>query len=437
MGARTLEARLTARLVALAGGVLLAVGLASVAVTARVLDASDTEAARARAARVCEALAREQRDGDSPEEALREAIASEQAAGVLLSVRGPAGDLAGAAMLPVLAPGSCETVTGESRQPWRACAARAEDGSVVVAAVSLSGHRGVVGALLRGMGAVVLVALGGLWLAVRRALRGPLSELGALVRWTAGIADAEPPRPPPEVETLEIEQLESAFDALVRRLLDALARERASSAHIAHELRTPLAAMVAELGGLRPADEPSRAAIRRVLGDAARFADAIDAILVLSSPGRPGERGEAIVNVADVVRDLAPEAAAVEAPDEALVVADERLVRLALRNLVDNAGKYASGARLLRVSREGEAVRLSVIDDGPGLEGPARERMFERYWRGSADSEGRGLGLALVRAVAERHGGRAEARTGQGGRGLEVSMTLDGLAGWHTEAPGR
>jgi signal transduction histidine kinase len=437
MGARTLEARLTTRLVALAGGVLLAVGLASVVVTARVLDASDTEAARARATRVCEALAREQRDGDSPEEALREAIASEQAAGVLLAVRSEAGGVAGVATLPALAPGSCKTVTGESRQPWRACAARAEDGSVVVAAVSISGHRGVVGALLRGMGAVVLVALGGLWFAVRRALRGPLSELGALVRWTAAVADAEPPRPPPEVETLEIAQLESAFDALVRRLLDALARERASSAHIAHELRTPLAAMVAELGGLRPADEPSRAAIGRVLGDAARFADAIDAILVLSSPGRPGERGEAIVNVADVVRDLAPEAAAVEAPDEALVVADERLVRLALRNLVDNAGKYASGARLLRVSREGEAVRLSVIDDGPGLEGPARERMFERYWRGSADGEGRGLGLALVRAVAERHGGRAEARTGHGGRGLEVSMTLDGLAGWHAEAPGR
>ncbi len=94
----------------------------------------------------------------------------------------------------------------------------------------------------------------------------------------------------------------------------------------------------------------------------------------------------------------------------------------------------------MRVSREREVVRLSVLDEGSGLKEPglsdaARGRMFERYWRSSADGEGRGLGLALVRAVAERHGGRAEARVGSGGVGLEVSMTFDKLTVWHDRPP--
>jgi signal transduction histidine kinase len=436
MGARTLEARLTSRLVALAGAGLLSVGAASVLVTDRVLDASDTRAALSSAERVRDTLARELSEGDSLAEALREAGASEVASGVILSIQSGGNVLAGARSLPEIHPGGCETFRDARGQPWRACAARAEDPRVV-AAVGIAGHRAIVWTLLRGMVAVVLVVLAGMWLAVRRALRAPLADLGAVVRWTAEIADAEPARPPPPVQTIEIAQLESAFDALVRRLLEALARERASSAHIAHELRTPLAAMVVELENIRAADEDSRAAIGRVRGDVARFADAIDAILVLSAGARGAGSADTVVNVADLVRDLAPAGTNVEAPDEALVPADERLVRLAVRNLVENAGKYASGARVLRVSQEGKAVRLSVIDHGPGLDGPARGRMFDRYWRGSADGEGRGLGLALVRAVAERHGGRAEARPGPDGRGLEVSMTLDGLEGWHAEAPGR
>jgi two-component system sensor histidine kinase QseC len=428
MGARSLETRLTARLLALAGTVLVAAGVAAVVVTDRMLDASDTGMARAHAKSALDALGRELAEGDATEQAIHEVVEAEEAEGVRVEVRsnGPAMDR-GAAML---AEGACATTVDADGKPWRACA----DGNErlrVVAAIRIGEHRGAVKALSRGMLAVVAVALLALWVGVRRAIRAPVAELTALVEWTARIVESERAIEPPPTRTRETAQLEAAFDALVRRLLDALARERANSAHIAHELRTPLTAIVAELDGIRAEDETARGALARVRGDVARLADVIDAILVLSDGRRERVREEAVVNVADVARGLAPEGAIVEAPDEALVDGDERLVSLAVRNLVDNARKYGAGARMIRVSREGTCVRLAIVDEGPGLDDAARGRMFDRYWRGSADGDGRGLGLALVRAVAERHGGRAEARPRTEGSGLEVSMTLGGVVGWH------
>jgi|GEM_PF-2126600 len=434
MGARTLQARLTGRLVALAGVVLVAVGTAAVAVTDRVLDASDSAVARASAGATLDALGRELAEGDRPDQALGEVAAAERAQGVRVAVRGAMfAERSSDAPLPDLAPGRCTTTVDADGHHWRACGA-ADARAAVVAAIPIASHRAAVGELARGMIAVVAVALLALWLAVRRALRAPLAELEALVGWTTRILHAEQAVDPPPARTREIAQLETAFDTLVRRLLEALARERANSAHIAHELRTPLTAMIAELDALPALDERAHAAIARVRTDAARLAEVIEAILVLSE-GRPRARAEAVVNVADLAREVAPDGASVDAPDEALIEGDERLVALALRNLVDNARKYGAGVSRVRVSREGDGVSVAVVDEGPGLGEASRARMFDRYWRGSADGEGRGLGLALVQAVAERHGGCAQARPGPGGKGLDVSIRLAPLVGWHEQEP--
>jgi signal transduction histidine kinase len=429
MVARTLEARLIARLLALAVAGLVLTGTATAVVTDRALGASERTRTRAAAAAARKALAVELDEGDRPDQAAHEVLTSAEAEGFRLTIRDSRGGLysTGPMNLPLLEEGTCEGV-GDGEDPWLACAEG--DATVsVVAAISVSEHRTALVVVWRTLFGLVLVAAATLWWAIRRALRVPLRELTSLVAWTESARRSSTVDAPPPATTREIARLSAAFDALVRDLFEALARERATSAHIAHELRTPLTAIVAEVDALASREPSTRAAVSRIRSDAARLADVVDAVLVLSA--RPGAGPDEIVNVADVARELAPPGATIDAPDEALVKADERLVRLALRNLLDNASKYAGGARLVRVSRSSGGVRLGVIDEGAGLDERARERMFERYWRRTADGDGRGLGLALVSAVAERHGGRASAVPGPDGRGLDVSLTLTNLVDWH------
>ncbi|MDP9152520.1 MAG: hypothetical protein M3O36_21550, partial [Myxococcota bacterium] len=249
MGARTFEARLTARLFGLAGAVLVAVGAAAVLVTSRALDASDTQAACADAARERAAFDREIAEGDAPDDAVREILSDSETGMVHLLVSREGHVPLGADALAGLTAGQSMTVVDAQGKPWRACATGDTKRTVVIA-IPIAAHQTVVHALWRGMAGVIVAALLALWLAVRRALRAPLRELTALVEWTGRTVEANCAAEPPSAETREIAKLQSAFVALVRRLLDALARERANSAHIAHELRTPLTAMVTELDAL-------------------------------------------------------------------------------------------------------------------------------------------------------------------------------------------
>ena len=79
----------------------------------------------------------------------------------------------------------------------------------------------------------------------------------------------------------------------------------------------------------------------------------------------------------------------------------------------------------MRVTAEPGAARLMVVDNGPGIPAPERDRASERFFRASnASQPGSGLGLAIVRSIAERHGGRLEVGAGPQGQGLSVSLVL-------------
>jgi signal transduction histidine kinase len=432
MGARTLEEQLRLRLLAVVAPALVGVGAMSVAVTAYVFDASDRSAAVQRSWDALHALETERGEGDSFDIASSEVLAAAETDGVRVGLRPRGASIwreGGRHMPSVLLavhPGSCDTAWGPDGELWRACAS-GDTTYESLAAVPVASHRATLWSVAKAMaGVVALGVLGVLW-AVRHAVRGPMQSLARLVQWSEQVGDDGAPTAPP-ADTADVQQLVASFERLVQRLFETLARERANSAHIAHELRTPLTSILAELDALPPTD-----AIARVRADVVRLARVVEAILVLSAP--QGRRGaKRVVNLADLARELAPALTVVDAPDEALVEGDSALVTLALQNLLENARRYSGHeARVLRVSRTGGSARVSVIDDGPGVSPEVRARMFERHWRAASDGPGSGLGLALVRAVAEHHHGTAEALANPGGKGLEVAMILGGVVGWHDE----
>jgi len=260
-----------------------------------------------------------------------------------------------------------------------------------------------------------------------------LTRLEAAVTGTAAEAGASIDVP---AETREIATLQDAFNGLLARLGEALSRERRFTQEAAHELRTPLATLRARLEPLATS-EPVAA---QALHDVEALDRLVDALLLLARsesaplPATP-------VNLCDLARDAAqrrsladpggarpPE---VDAPDEVLVRGSEDLLARALGNLVDNARKFGGpGARIvIRVREEGPRAIVSVADDGPGIPAGSKDHVFERFFRGAetrGTTEGAGLGLAVVRAIARRHQGSIDARSSELG-GAELRLDLPAL----------
>lgn len=449
MGAGSIESKLRARILIVVAPAVALVAIASVAATAWSLHRADDETAQGRVVASLQALRAEDAERDAPTVAENEVMEEAKAEHVRLAVKRRGADSFRPAdgqglLLSSLADGACATIV-EGASTWRACAA-SDDRRSVIAAIDVSGRAPLLRRLSLLVAFFALAVLFATWLSIARAVRGTTSSLRALVDWSSRLVDGSLARSgqpgdarqaPPSSDTTEIDRLSAAFDAVVQRLLDALQRESATAAHVAHELRTPLTAIAGELESMRAGDAPTTEAIARARRDVDHLARMIDAILYLSRPATDDDKRTGVVNVADVVRELGSKETKVRAPDEALVESDAALVALAVRNLLDNARKHAGKPAIdVAVEREGERVRITVLDDGPGADEATRARMFDRYFRGSSTSAGSGLGLALVRAVARRHGGEASADEGPNGKGLAVSITLGPLVGWYEkEAP--
>jgi signal transduction histidine kinase len=194
-------------------------------------------------------------------------------------------------------------------------------------------------------------------------------------------------------------------------------RERRFVADASHELRTPLtalrgnAAYVARHG-------VDREALADLETDAARLARLLDDLLALAREDA-GAPPAGVVDLAEVVRTAAAghDGVVVDVDGPAAVRGDADALRRAVANLVANARRYgpAGGRVAIEVRAADGRVRLWVTDEGPGLDAEEASRAFERFWRGreSPEVEGAGLGLAIVRATAERHGGTAEVVDGR------------------------
>jgi signal transduction histidine kinase len=213
------------------------------------------------------------------------------------------------------------------------------------------------------------------------------------------------------------------------RVLTSDARRRDMVAGVSHDLRTPLTALIGQLETIRfkGASLPEEMRIRyfdaamQNAGHLRRLTDSLAEIGRLDSPDlraspEPIALGEFLDDVAARFRVRADDAKiglSVDYPEGLpLVQLDAALMERALSNLLDNALRFtpASGQVRVNVIHLGQSVRIEVLDTGPGVSLEDQPRVFERFFQGSRHREQRGssgLGLAIVRRIAELHGGKA------------------------------
>jgi signal transduction histidine kinase len=241
--------------------------------------------------------------------------------------------------------------------------------------------------------------------------RRALSPLGRLTGGAEAIARTGDPerRLPAPASHDEVRRLADTLNAMLDTLDRARENERRFVADASHELRTPLtalrgnAAYVARHG----ADPEVLAELER---DATRLSALLDDLLALAREDAAGARPDERVDLDALARGVVDGDPRVVVEGRGSAVAgDPEALQRAISNLVENARKHGPPDGRITVALDGS--RVSVTDEGPGLEDEDAGHAFERFWRGSrARGEGSGLGLAIVRAIVERHGGSVGVR---------------------------
>jgi two-component system OmpR family sensor kinase len=277
-----------------------------------------------------------------------------------------------------------------------------------------------------------------IWFAVGHALE-PLKRLTHLVKARKVTAlDALPDESLPS----EVQPLVGALNDLLGRLGAALERERGFMADAAHELRTPLTALHLQMGTLaRATNETERTdAMEKLSAGVQRAIRLVEQLLSLARQEPRADVRRRRLRLDDLVREVVAEMVpladarkidlGISASDSVYVLGDPDALRTLVRNLVDNAVRYTPVAGTVDLSvQESDAASsnraavLRVVDTGPGIASEERQRVFDRFYRppGTAPP-GSGLGMAIVKAIADAHNAAISLDTGPGGQGLAVTV---------------
>jgi signal transduction histidine kinase len=282
---------------------------------------------------------------------------------------------------------------------------------------------GVRGPWRDGVGLVVLLAVlfaavaAGAWPVVRRLTR----RLEALKAGVEAFGAGALHQRVDEGGRDEVAAVAVSFNRAAGRIEALLRSHQNLLANASHELRSPLARLKMAMAMLDDASPEMRARLKHEIHTNIGELDAlVEEVLMASRLDASAtlDTSQPVALLA-IAAEEAARVGASAAGDDVVQPGDERLLRRAVRNLLENARRYAGEGVEVQVARRADGgVDVAVADRGPGVPEAWRERIFEPFFRlpGHAEREGGvGLGLALVRQIAERHGGRARCEAHEGG----------------------
>lgn len=324
---------------------------------------------------------------------------------------------------------------------WRTFVLR--EGHIQIAAAdSIEIRESLVREIMLSAGLPFVVALFGslllLWIGIGHGL-APLERIRDLLARRRPGDDS----PLPQVKApVELQPLLRTIEALLERQQAAIMRERRFTDSAAHELRTPLTGIkthlqVAHLAAQRPGERDTLdAALSQADQGVQQLQNILQRLLELARLDGQGASQEssqadeavyAALHALKAIHGDTIDAITLDTHTQPGPVQIEKsLLTVAIQNLIDNALRYAKALAAISLRIEaGEPgyLRISVLDNGPGLSESERDLAMNRFWRGSQQQAGYGLGLSIVNAIATQHEGTLELLNRQGG-GLEARLTV-------------
>lgn len=320
--------------------------------------------------------------------------------------------------------------TGRGEAVWLAISATVgdDDATVFAAELTAAERNQVEDAVRLSIGVSIVVLLLAslfIWLAAGRAV----APLQALSRTARTISETDLSGRIPVSGGDEIAELGHTFNRMLDRLETAFADQKDFLSDVSHELRTPITVIRGHIETLGDSPAERHEAIAVIQDELDRMSRYVDDLLVLTKAPRPDFLRLGPIDLDLFTHDLLAKARSLGDRDWRLdgngvgiLVADQQRLTQAVMNLAENAVRHTLAAETIWLGSSliGETARLWVRDEGPGVSASDRERIFARFARGDTASqtsgEGAGLGLSIVRAIADAHGGQVEldSRPGMG-----------------------
>lgn len=285
---------------------------------------------------------------------------------------------------------------------------------------------GVAGLIL-----MLFLGTGATWLMAGKALK-PLGELTGTIEEIGGNNLSR--RVEHQDRQDEIGQLASSFNHMMDKVSASFGRQQRFSASAAHELKTPLATILVNLDVLDMEEKASADQIKRVLSivrtNTERMIHLVDSLFQLTAEKKSEMCEEVLPEemFAEILEELSPQldakhlSVSLSGLSGIKLIGNRVMLYRAMSNLIENAAKYnrENGSISISASRQEENIIIKISDTGIGIPEEECERIFEPFYRvdqsRSRSVGGAGLGLALVKDIVEKHGGRirVNSRAGQG-----------------------